>query len=89
MLYAVITVIRNFLEPKIIGQQVGLHPLITLISMFCGYKLIGFIGLFLFPLTLIILNDLYKHGKIKLFKEPEAPTENAEQPMPEQPSQTE
>lgn len=89
VLYAVITVIRNFLEPKIIGQQVGLHPLITLISMFCGYKLIGFIGLFLFPLTLIILNDLYKHGKIKLFKEPEAPTENAEQPMPEQPSQTE
>lgn len=89
VLYAVITVIRNFLEPKIIGQQVGLHPLITLLSMFCGYKLIGFIGLFLFPLTLIILNDLYKHGKIKLFKEPEAPTENAEQPMPEQPSQTE
>lgn len=89
VLYAVITVIRNFLEPKIIGQQVGLHPLITLLSMFCGYKLIGFMGLFLFPLTLIILNDLYKHGKIKLFKEPDAPTENTQPPGPEQPSQTE
>ena len=63
-MYIVITVIRNFLEPKIIGNQVGLHPLITLLSMFCGLRLLGIVGLFGFPLVLITINDLYKRGKI-------------------------
>lgn len=64
LMYVIITIIRNFLEPKVIGNQVGLHPLITLLSMFCGLRLLGIIGLFGFPLTLIIINDLYKRGKI-------------------------
>lgn len=65
IMYIIITIIRNFLEPKIIGKQVGLHPIITLLSMFLGLRLIGFWGLFLFPITLIVLNNLYKNGKIK------------------------
>ena len=68
LLYVVITIVRNFLEPKVIGEQVGLHPLVTLIAIFSGYKLIGFWGIFLFPITLIILHDLYKNDKIKFFK---------------------
>ena len=63
-MYIIITILRNFLEPKIIGNQVGLHPLITLLSMFCGLRLLGFIGLFAFPLTLIVINDLRKRGKL-------------------------
>ena len=65
IMYIFITVMRNFLEPKVIGNQVGLHPLITLLSMFCGLKLLGVVGLFGFPISLIILNDLKKRGKIK------------------------
>lgn len=65
VMYIIITIMRNFLEPKVIGNQVGLHPLITLLSMFCGLKLLGIIGLFGFPITLIVLNDLFKRGKIK------------------------
>jgi len=65
LMYIIITIVRNFLEPKVIGNQVGLHPLITLLSMFCGLKLLGIIGLFGFPLTLIVINDLHKRGKIK------------------------
>ncbi len=68
LLYIVITIVRNFLEPKVIGEQVGLHPLVTLIAIFSGYKLIGFWGIFLFPVTLIILHDLHKNGKIQFFK---------------------
>lgn len=64
LMYIIITIIRNFLEPKVIGNQVGLHPLITLLAMFCGLKILGVVGLFGFPLTLIVLNDLYKRGKI-------------------------
>lgn len=67
ILYIFVTIIRNFLEPKVIGDQVGMHPLLTLLSMFCGLKLIGFIGMFVFPLILIIIVTLYKNGKIKLF----------------------
>ena len=64
-MYIVITIMRNFLEPKVIGNQVGLHPLITLLAMFCGLKTLGIIGLFGFPITLIVLNNLAKRGKIK------------------------
>lgn len=64
-MYIVITIIRNFLEPKVIGNQVGLHPLITLLAMFSGLKLLGIIGLFGFPIALIVFNDLTKRGKIK------------------------
>ncbi len=55
VLYIVITVIRNIVEPKLVGEQIGLHPLLTLISMFVGLQLFGLIGLFLFPVTLSIL----------------------------------
>jgi len=50
--YLVITIVRNFLEPKLVGQQIGLHPLATLISMFVGARLFGIVGLFGFPVIL-------------------------------------
>lgn len=67
VLYLVITVARNFLEPKIIGEQMGLHPLITLISLFCGLRLFGIIGMFGFPIGLMIITKLHKEGLITLW----------------------
>ncbi len=55
ILWAVITVVRNVIEPRIVGKQVGLHPLFTLIAMFVGTKLFGFLGLILLPVGLSIL----------------------------------
>ncbi len=55
ILYILITVIRNIVEPKLVGEQIGLHPLLTLMSMFVGLQVFGLIGLFLFPVTLSIL----------------------------------
>lgn len=60
VLYALITLIRNFAEPKIIGGQIGINPLFTLLAMFIGIKLFGFIGMFLLPITLIIVFKYYK-----------------------------
>ena len=60
VLYVVITAIRNTLEPKIVGKQIGLHPLATLISMFIGARLFGIIGLFGFPVTLSIIVRMRK-----------------------------
>ncbi|MDF3000888.1 MAG: sporulation integral rane protein YtvI [Bacillota bacterium] len=66
--YLAITVIRNILEPKIVGSQIGLHPVVTLISMFVGVQLFGVIGLFGFPITLSLLRHLNSTGVIKLFR---------------------
>lgn len=49
VIYVIVTVIRNYVEPKIVGTQLGLHPIITLIAMFIGLRLFGFIGLFGLP----------------------------------------
>ena len=52
VIWAVVTVVRNVIEPRIVGRQVGLHPLFTLIAMFVGTKLFGFLGLILLPVGL-------------------------------------
>ncbi len=62
VLYLVITVLRQILEPKILSTQVGLPPLVTLLAMYCGLKLFGFFGMLGFPLALIILVELYRQG---------------------------
>ncbi|MBE6728861.1 MAG: sporulation integral membrane protein YtvI [Ruminococcaceae bacterium] len=49
ILYAAVTVVRNICEPKIIGKQVGLHPLATLASMFLGLKILGISGIIILP----------------------------------------
>lgn len=52
VLYLIITVIRNILEPKLVGADLGLKPLATLISMIVGLRIFGVIGMFGFPLTI-------------------------------------
>ncbi len=69
VVYLVVTVIRNIIEPKIIGDQVGLHPLLTLFAMYIGLQLFGVAGLFGFPITLAILNGMHRNNKIVLYKQ--------------------
>lgn len=64
--YVVVTIVRNFLEPKVIGHQVGLYPLLTLVAMFTGLRLFGFFGMLLLPVVLILLINLYRKGSYKL-----------------------
>ena len=67
-LYLIITVIRNIIEPKIVGHQVRLHPVVTLFSMLAGLQLFGIIGLFGFPITLSLLKNLNDRGVIHILK---------------------
>lgn len=69
ILYIVILVIRNILEPKIVGKQIGLHPVVTLASMFVGVQLFGLFGLFGFPIGLSLLRHLNKTGTIHIFRD--------------------
>ena len=55
VIYGIVTVIRNYVEPKIVGTQLGLHPIITLVAMFVGLRLFGFWGLFGLPVGISFL----------------------------------
>lgn len=55
VLYIVITVVRNIVEPKVIGKAAGVHPLIMLAAVFFGLKLFGAAGIIILPAYLIVL----------------------------------
>ena len=61
-IYVIVTAVRNYVEPKVVGVQLGLHPIITLVSMFIGLQLFSFIGMFGFP---IMISFFWKNRKIK------------------------
>ena len=62
ILLAIIIVVRQFLEPKVVSSQIGIHPIITLIAMYTGYKFIGILGMLIGPILLIILKSIF--GKL-------------------------
>ena len=55
VVYGVMTVVRQVIEPRIVGKYIGLPPLAALASMYLGLQLIGFWGLLLFPLGALLL----------------------------------
>ena len=55
VIYGIVTIVRNYVEPKVVGVQLGLHPIITLVSMFIGLRLFGFWGLFGCPVAISFL----------------------------------
>jgi len=57
ILYAVISVLRQVLEPKIVGAGIGMHPLLALVSMYVGLRLFGFFGMLLVPLVAVIVKN--------------------------------
>lgn len=57
VLYAVISVLRQILEPKIVGAGIGMHPLLALISMYVGLRVFGFFGMLLLPLVVVIVKN--------------------------------
>lgn len=62
IIYLVCQLIKNVLQPKIVGDSIGMDPLLTLLLMYTGYRLAGFIGMIVaIPLGLIIYN-LYEVG---------------------------
>ncbi len=69
-MYIVITIVRQVLEPKVIGDHVGMLPLLTLFCIWVGLKLFGFVGIFAVPITVVVLKNLQESGKINLWKNP-------------------
>ena len=60
LLYGLLTLVRQILEPRLVGQSLGLHPLLALGAMYAGLQLFGFLGLMLLPGALLILRNVWK-----------------------------
>lgn len=59
-LYLAADLTRQFLEPRILGKEIGLHPAVMLISVYGGFFLYGFAGFFLGPVTVLILRIVWE-----------------------------
>lgn len=68
ILYAIIFVVRQFMEPKVVGDQIGLHPLVMVMCLYAGGRLFGLAGIFLLPLAITIVNKLNKDKVIHVLK---------------------
>lgn len=62
VLYAVTQLVRQVIQPKLVGDSIGMKPLVTLVLLFVGYKIGGIIAMiFAVPIGMIVIN-LYKAG---------------------------
>ena len=69
VLYALITVIRQILEPRLVSMNVGIHPAVTLLGMYLGVRLFGVLGIFILPITFFLIKALNDEGIIHLWGE--------------------
>ncbi|MDP4152664.1 MAG: sporulation integral membrane protein YtvI [Bacillota bacterium] len=67
LIYGFVTAVRQAIEPKIVGNQIGLPPLVTLICIYVGLKIFGVLGMFIAPIFVIILCRLQDSGYFKLW----------------------
>lgn len=59
VLLIIMSVVRQFLEPKLVSKNIGIHPIFTLIAMYTGFKFIGVLGLLIGPIILIIFKNIF------------------------------
>lgn len=60
-LWILMSIVRQFVEPRIVSKQIGIHPIFTLISMYTGFKFMGITGLIIGPVILIVLNNIFSN----------------------------
>lgn len=83
VIYAIITVVRQVIEPRLVSVNVGMHPVLTITAMYVGLQLFGFIGLIILPITLVVLKTLNSEGVIHIYSTrtngPENETDKSEE----------
>ncbi|MCA0986325.1 sporulation integral membrane protein YtvI [Guptibacillus algicola] len=65
ILYGIVVIQRQLVEPKVLSSNIGLDPLATLIALFVGFQIFGFIGLIIGPVFLVVLKTLYHANVFK------------------------
>lgn len=69
IIYYVGVIMRQILEPRIVGKNLGLHPLVTLIAMYVGLSIYGVLGMFIALMVVITLKSIQESGIMKIWKE--------------------
>lgn len=59
ILWGIMSIVRQFIEPRIVSHQLGIHPIFTLLAMYTGFRFMGIIGILLGPIILIILKNIF------------------------------
>lgn len=62
VLYIIVILVRQLIEPKVLAMSINIHPLTWLIAVFAGYKFFGVLGLALAPIIIILTKSLYETG---------------------------
>lgn len=62
ILYGAAALTRQALEPRLVGRQIGLDPLLTLLALYTGFRVVGVAGMILFPVGVIFLKQLWDHA---------------------------
>jgi len=73
VIFAVMTVVRQFAEPRIVGGSLGIHPLLTLLAVFAGYRLLGIPGMLLAPVGLYAVKAAVGENGEGVFEKSPAP----------------
>lgn len=58
-LWIIMSLVRQFIEPKIVSGNIGIHPIFTIAAMYTGFKFMGVVGMFVGPIVLIILKNVF------------------------------
>ena len=59
VLLVIMSITRQFMEPKVVSGNIGIHPIFTIIAMYTGFRFIGIIGMFVGPILLIIFKNIF------------------------------
>lgn len=65
--WAVINLVRSCAQAKLLGDQIGLDPLASLLAIYVGFKIWGVGGMLIFPIILVTLKQLNDTGAVKLW----------------------
>lgn len=60
IIYGIILLVRQIIEPKILGSEIGIHPLLTLISIYAGLQIFGLFGFIIGPIILVTIKAITK-----------------------------
>jgi sporulation integral membrane protein YtvI len=66
--YLCVAIVRSLLEPKLLGEGSGPHPVMSLLAIWLGFRIAGVWGMVLFPIALLIIKRLHDSGYIKIWK---------------------
>ncbi len=69
ILWMVTNVVRNCIQAKLLGDQIGLDPLASLMAIYVGWRVCGVLGMLGFPLLLVTVQQLNERGVIRLWKD--------------------